>query len=128
MSETRYPMETYVALLNLLIASEFILSCNDELKHTTAYRHSLKQKLRMLEPELEKIIDNDFALIWGVDDEALYNLQHNFRNFIQQFHIDKFKTHSPELIAGFGALLEQFHQMPELVLHRNGIKIVQSSK
>lgn len=124
----KYSMETYVALLDLLIGSEFVMECNDALAGTNAYRHELKQSLKKLLPILEKMIDEDLGQIIAKDDLAAttFNLQDGFRKFVGQLRLDRFTKHSPSLIAGFGELMEQFHNAPELVLHRNGIKIKES--
>lgn len=124
----KYSMETYVALLDLLIGSEFVMECNDALAGTNAYRHELKRALKQLLPILEKMIDDDLGQIIAGDDLAVttFNLQDGFRKFIEQLRLNLFIKHSPSLIAGFGELMEQFHNAPELTLHRLGIKIKES--
>lgn len=123
---TKYPVETLVALLNMLIAADFLFQTNEFLQDTTAYKHRVKMLLKQLMPELEKIINEDLGLLIGTNENArvIFSLQDGFKNYIEQLQLNRFITHKPALIAGFGKLTEQFHQMPELVLHRNGIPIV----
>lgn len=115
--------EQLYACLNLLVGSWFLLECIDNLRGTGYDTQQLKARLNQLEPELRKKIDRDLNLLWGVDDQAMYNLQENFRQFVSGF-----ATKRLEHVAGFGELLAQFHMMPELTLHRLGIKIVDSEK
>lgn len=97
---TKYPPEVYASLMNMLIACSFILDCMDNLRGTSAYKQTFKNKLRQVEPELEKIIDTDLNLLWGADDAALYKLQDGFAKFIAQFQLDRFADKTPEQIAG----------------------------
>lgn len=118
----------YMAILNMFIATEFMLSCNDALKETNSYKMQLKSILKKLEPELIRILEHDLKDLWGADDNALQLLQKGFAEFIKGFSIEEFKYHSPEIIHGFGQLMKDFHNAPELVLHRNGIAFIQSEK
>lgn len=110
------------SLLNLLICSWFMQECIDNLKGTTYDTHTLKMRLRQLEPELQKKIDKDLNLLWGTDDSALYDLQDGFRKFIGEF-----STMRLENIVGFGELLERFKAMPDWVLHSLGVKIKEAA-
>ena len=76
-------------------------------------------------PEIEKAINEDLSLLIGSDLNArtIFHLQDGIKSYVAQLGLEKMTTHKPEHLAGLGELLKQFHQMPELVLHRNGIKI-----
>jgi hypothetical protein len=110
-----------LALLNLLITAFLMLGQLDELKSTNAARHRLKNLINQVVPELEKVIDSDLGLLWGVDDSAMYNLMEHFKGFIHGM-----ATMRTEHIAGLSELLHQWKQHPQLTLYRNGIKIQES--
>lgn len=128
--EGRYPFEVYVALLNMIIAASFLFDCNEFLSNTSAFKHKIKMLVKQLNPELIKIIDDDLGLLIGTDANArvLFNLQDGFKNYVEQLHLYKMTTHTPAQIAGLGELIQKFHQMPEWILHHNGIKIVETEK
>ncbi len=119
----KYTAEEYSSMLNLLIAANFVLECNDNLKRTNSYRQNLKMKLKQLEPELIKIIDTDLNYLWGADDPVLYEYQDGIKEFIMLFDFKAFSKLPPEQILGFVQLTKDFFNAPELVLHRNGVKI-----
>lgn len=55
--------------------------------------------------------------------KVIFNLQDGIKAYIEQLQLERMIKHKPAHIAGLGELINQFHKMPELVLHRNGIKI-----
>lgn len=111
------------ALLNLLITGWCMLGQLDELKNTSAYKQKMRSLINQLMPELERMVDTDLNLLWGVDDPAMYNLQEQVKKFLTEMAIIP-----TEYVAGLADLLQQFRQTPQLVLHRNGIKIVNSQE
>jgi hypothetical protein len=121
----RYPAHIYVLLLNSLIAAYFLFECNEALEETSVYRQKLKQTLKQLKPILEDMVNEDLGLLMNTAENVhvLSNLNDGFKNFVENLHLRKLSKHTPANLAGLGELLAQFHQMPELVLHRNGIKI-----
>jgi len=112
-----------IALLNMLLAGWFMLETLDELKDTNVYNRLLKQRINQLEPELKKVIDGDLNLLWGVDDNALYSLQNNLKEFFTLF-----ATQRPENIAGFAELVKRFIEMPNWCMNMLGIKVIESER
>ena len=107
--------ESIHCLNSLLVGCE-LLELLDKIKEFTIFRHSLKQKLNQLIPELEKHCDN-LELITGEDDEIMFTLMDR-KNLMKEISCIR-----PEYKLGLAELLNQFNNAPELILHRNGIKI-----
>ena len=59
--------------LQTLLTLAFLQELMDELSDTSAYNHSLKQAAKRLQSELDKVINRDMGMVWGVDDDSLYN-------------------------------------------------------
>lgn len=104
-----------VYCLNTLLVAYELLESLDIVKQTNYYKQSLKNKVNLLMPELEKYSE-DIKLLWGVDDNTMYQLLNDKKELIK-----KIASIRPEQKSGLNELLNQFFSTPELVLHRNGI-------
>jgi hypothetical protein len=62
------PNRQLIILLNYLITSYLLDACMWELRDTTVYRQSLKQKLNAVWAELQPIIDRDLKLLDDTDN------------------------------------------------------------
>jgi len=107
-----------LAVLNALLVGYEHLACMDLIEQTTFYKQSLKYKVKAVVEELEKTT-TALADIMGVDDIALANLMEHKKQLMQ-----KIASLRPEHKSGLNALLEQYIAMPDLTLHRLGIKII----
>jgi hypothetical protein len=107
--------ESIHCLNALLVGCEF-LELLDKVKEFTIFRHGLKQKVNNLLPELEKHCDQ-LELITGTDDTIMFTLMDR-KNLMKEISCIR-----PEYKLGLAELLNQFNNAPELVLHRNGVKI-----
>jgi hypothetical protein len=108
-----------IAYLNLIITGQLMLGQLDALEGTNVYRGKLKTLVLNLMLQIETLITEDLETIWNCDEPALFDLTDKFKIFIH--HMATLRT---EHISGLAELLEQWQKMPELVLHRNGIKIL----
>src|SRR5437868_1006458 len=92
-----------IPILNMLLTAWLMLESIDQLRNTTYNAHQLKLRLNMLETELKKKLDRDLNLLWGTDDEAMYNLQDGIRALIKEF-----ATMRPEYLAGYAELTKRY--------------------
>ena len=69
--------------LNALLSSYETLEALERIKHTTLYRHGLKEKIKLSIKELEPFV-NQLQAIWGFDDTTMYNLMEYNKNLLKQ--------------------------------------------
>jgi len=112
-----FTKEESLLVLNMIVVKWELLTLLDELKHTAIYRHKIKMLVNQLLGELTSELSGGILDMWGVEDEALYELMETQKSIIQQ--ISKLR---PDLQFGLNELMKHFFNAPELVLHRNGIK------
>jgi len=110
--------ESIYILNSLLVGYEF-LECIDKIKEFKVYRNGLKQKVNLLVPELEKFTDQ-IGVLFGIDDAAMFDILEKKKELMK-----KLATLRPENKSGLNELIDLFFQAPELLIHRNGIKIKQ---
>jgi len=108
--------------LTTLLSAALCLECLDELKGTTVYRQELKQTGNRFCLELEKLTSKDLGAIWGIDDEAMYELIRYQRKVIEQL-----QTLRPEDIGVVMELIRKYKEEPETMLQINQIALVDSS-
>lgn len=119
--EKRITEEEAVACLLSLFSGWQMVELMDRISETSLYRHSLKQKVKLMMPELEKHTDN-IAELFGVDTAALNNLFEHRKGLAI-----KLCDLRPELQAGLNEVLECFFNAPELTMHRLGLKIIKEN-
>jgi len=106
-----------VNCLNALLVGYEFLEILDNVKNTILYKHKMKTIINSLMPELEKHCNN-LELLFGVDDATMFNLISDKQKMMKETALLR-----PEYKIGFFTLLNDYINAPELVLHRNGIKI-----
>jgi hypothetical protein len=119
-AEVQYKLsqEDALILLNSFLAGFEFLSTLDRIKSLDLYKDKLRSRTRTLVSMLEAPLNKGFNEITGVEDEAMYQIMEGKKQLL------KFLAgYAPEYAVGFLDLLQQFQAAPELVLHRNGIKI-----
>lgn len=107
-----------VAVLNAILVGYEHLECLDRIEQTTYYKHEVKQKVKALVSVLERHT-MAFEDIIGVDNLALKNIMENKKELMI-----KIAPLRPELKSGLNQLLDMYFEMPEILLHRLGIKII----
>lgn len=107
-----------ISFLNIVMMSETILEALEDVKKTHLYRHSLKSKINLLVPELEKVIEKDLGKVWGVDDNAMYRLIDQQRTLIHRL-----STSRPEVWSILNEVLDQYDADKGSFLTRNEIII-----
>jgi hypothetical protein len=105
-----------INVLNLLLVGCELLELIDKVKGTILYRQSLKQKINLVLPELEKHCDH-LSLVLGIYDETMFTLMEKKQLIVE------LATLRPEYKLGFCEIVKMFKQAPELTMHRLGIKI-----
>lgn len=122
---SRYRPETYRAMMNLMYYAVGIQNCQDEISKEGVYKHDLKRGLKILMPHIEKILNEDYAMLWSNDEFAdmTFKLEDGVLGFIKELHFDKFATCSPSELTGFMHILKRFHENPKLLLAENEIFI-----
>lgn len=111
-----------ICVLNAILSGYEFKENLDAIQQTTFYRTSLKNKLNLLMPELEKATES-IADVIGIDNEALLNLMVHKKELIKKISVMR-----PEHQSGVNALLEEYFRAPELILHRLGIKVIDRDK
>lgn len=110
--------EEAVQVFDLILTQWVLIGQLDKLEHTSFYRHRLKMCAKQLLSEIESSLGSGIADIYGIQDEAFHNLLEHKKEVIT-----KISTLRPELQAGFNELLSEYLNAPELVMHRNGIRV-----
>ena len=120
--ETRHlTTEEAVKFFDMILTQWVLLDQLDNLSYTSFYRHKIKMLAKQLVIELERSICARHADIYGIQDEAFHNLLQHKKEVIRKISVLK-----PELQAGFNELLSEYLNAPELVMHRNGIRITEN--
>lgn len=109
-----------LAWLNMMLLSEVFLEMTDVLKNTPICKQTLKARLNMLLPEIEKVCGKDLAKIWGIDDETLYHLMNESDKLIKRLSIAQ-----PTIWNMLNELLDMYEADPDGFIERNEIKIVE---
>lgn len=107
--------EESVYALNVILSSYETLEAMDALKHTSLYKHSLKQKLNGVVKELEPLANN-LQYIWGADDEAMYALMRHKKQLIKDI-----SNIRPEKQAVIGIILNMVNEDMEGTMSKLGI-------
>ena len=107
-----------ITFLNIIMMSETLMEALEAVKGTHLYRHQLKSKVNLLIPELEKIIENDLAKVWGVDDNAMYHLMCQQKELIHRI-----STVRPETWNMLNEVLDMYEKTPDEFLARNELVI-----
>jgi hypothetical protein len=107
-----------ILYLNLMFMCEVMLNSIDELKGTSLYRHAIKSKVNLLIPELEKVVEKDLAAIWGVDDNAMYQILDQQKELIKRLSVTR-----PETWCMLIELLDMYEADKDGFLARNQICI-----
>jgi len=113
--------ESILILNALLVGYEFVESL-DKIQGLSFYQKGLKQKVDTLLPSLEKFADQ-LNVIFGVDDKAMFDILDKKKELMKKIALLR-----PENKAGLNELLDLFFQSPELLIHRNGIKLIENGK
>jgi hypothetical protein len=113
--EKQITEEESISVLNSLLVGAELLELIDKVKGTILYRQSLKQKINLLLPELEKHCDH-LSLVLGIDDQTMFTLMEKKELMVE------LATLRPEYKLGFCEIVKMFKQAPQLTLHRLGIK------
>ena len=116
MIEKQITEEDSINVLNSLLVGCELLELIDKVKGTVLYKQSLKQKINLLLPELEKHCDN-LSFVLGIDDEVMFTLMEKKQLIIE------LATLRPEYKLAFCEIVKMFKNAPELTMHRLGIKI-----
>lgn len=102
-------------LLTLALLQELM----DQLAGTSIYNHSLKQAAKRLQSELDKIINRDMSMIWGVDDEAMYKHIEYLKNLITE--ISTINADDNGIVA---LMLNSYKKQKEAVIEALNIKLI----
>jgi hypothetical protein len=93
----------------------------DLLKQTNVYRHELKQAAIRFERELNKIIQKDADLIWGINDQALYHQMDYLKDLIRE--VSTLKAEDNGIIA---KMIQQYKMHPEAILEACKIELIEA--
>jgi hypothetical protein len=114
------PNRQLIILLNYLITSYLLDACMWELRDTTVYRQSLKQKLNAVWAELQPIIDRDLKLLDDTDNEAMWGLMEGMRDLTRELAEVR-----PEQLVALMHIIRKFKESPDEVMERMEVVIVE---
>lgn len=109
--------------LQILLTLAFLQELMDKLSGTSAYNHSLKQSAKRLQSELDKIINRDMSMVWGVDDDSLYKHIEYLKGLISE--LSTITADSNGIIA---LMIQSYKAQPEAVCEALNIKLLTNTK
>lgn len=106
-----------ILYLNVLLATNFIVACVDEMEGTPLYRHTLKKRAKAFVKELTAITEDDMNKIWGIDDPTMYEIMSS------QEELFKIMARSrPETSMILVKMCEKFNQAPDAIINWLGLQ------
>lgn len=105
--------------LQVLLTLAFLQELMDELSGTSAYNHSLKQAAKRLQSELDKVINRDISMIWGVDDGTMYKHIEYLKGLITE--LSTINADDNGIVA---LIIKSYKEDKEAVLEALNIKLI----
>lgn len=106
--------------LHSLLSSLLLQEQMDLLQGTSAYRHELKLAAKRLAKELEKIINDDVPLVWGINDPVMF-AQMDYQKDL----IGKIAGNRADENGIIGKMIDRYRENPEAVCAALQIQITQ---
>lgn len=104
--------------INVILCAELMVNYQEDLKDTRLYKHSVKQKSKALQEELEKMLKNEFPGLYQADEQFVVNLMQSMKSMI-----DSISSFGPDDIIVVSQLLEEYSRDKEKFLSIHDIKI-----
>ncbi len=109
-------MQDSILFLNTVMVAEVMIEAIESVKNTAFYKQELKSALTRAQKESEKVIKDEMATIWGLDDKALYNGMKEASELLSR--IARSHPHTWKLINGF---IDAYNDSPDEFLKRNNL-------
>lgn len=109
-----------IIYLHVLLATNFLLTCMEEMEGTPVFRQKLKQSANRFKEELMKATEADTNQVWGCDDEAMYNLMEHQENLLKEI-----ANMRPENCGIILKMIERYKVSPEAIKNWLGVKIIE---
>lgn len=94
--------------LKSIILGQLLLEANDNLKFTTQYRQSLKNRINSLNKDLESIVSQEYIKMHKADPEMLLNIERKIESLVH-----KLATKTIDELVMLEAIIEKYETNKE---------------
>lgn len=94
--------------LKSIILGQLLLEANDNLKFTTQYRQSLKNRINSLNKDLESIVSTEYIKMHKADPEMLLNIERKIESLVH-----KLATKTIDELVMLEAIIEKYENNKE---------------
>lgn len=112
-----------IIYLNTLMATNFILTCMEELEGTPIFKQQVKNAANRFKKEILKSTETDLNAVWGIEDESMYNLMDHQEKLLKEIALMR-----PENYGVLNAMIERYKMSPEAIQNWLGVKIIEKEE
>jgi ERCC4-type nuclease len=94
--------------LKSVILSQLLLESNENLFFTQQYKQQIKHKINSLNKDLEKIVRNEFKIIYNTDPETTTNILRSIEEIVS-----KLQTSSLDELVFMNAVIDKYKENKE---------------
>lgn len=109
-----------ITYLNMLLATNFLLTCMDEFEGTPIYRHEVKKLANKFRNELIKMTEDDMTKVWGTNDSVMYQLMDEQEKLFKELAVMR-----PETCEIVNEMIAKYKTTPTAIENWLNVKIVE---
>lgn len=91
-----------LVVITALAAAQVLHEAMDDLQDTNFYRQDVKKASKNMERKLTRVLDNEIANMWGIDEETMRSIQDGITEVAKEL-----ATMDPVRIAMLGQLFKE---------------------
>ena len=94
--------------LKQVILSQLLLECNENLRFTVQYKQQIKNRINLLNKDLESVVHKEYASIYTTDAEMTTNILNKIESLVT-----KLSTSTIDDLILIDAVIEKYNENKE---------------
>jgi hypothetical protein len=94
--------------LKQVILSQLLLECNENLRFTVQYKQQIKNRINLLNKDLESVVHQEYASIYKTDPEMTTNILNKIESLVA-----KLTTSTLDELIMIDAVIEKYNDNKE---------------
>jgi hypothetical protein len=94
--------------LKQVILSQLLLECNENLRFTVQYKQEIKNRINLLNKDLESVVHKEYASIYKTDPEMTTNILNKIENLVT-----KLTTSTLDELIMIDSVIEKYNDNKE---------------
>ena len=94
--------------LKQVILSQLLLECNENLRFTVQYKQQIKNRINLLNKDLESVVHKEYASIYNTDAEMTTNILNKIESLVT-----KLSTSTIDDLILIDAIIEKYNENKE---------------